>query len=157
MTVRKVRINVAGKPPVEREVHYTLHGPIFLREGNRAYAVASPYMNEVGFVVQLYRMATARNLKEFQQAMAMNHFMEQNVMYADVEGNIFYVRTGRVPIRPKGYDFSKPVPGNTRATALAGYPPHEGPGAAVEPFAGLHAELQHRSRQHAGELPADGG
>ncbi|GIV16458.1 MAG: 7-beta-(4-carbaxybutanamido)cephalosporanic acid acylase [Armatimonadota bacterium] len=123
MTVRKVRINVAGKPPVEREIHYTHHGPIILREGNRAYAVATPYMNEVGFVVQLYRMATARNLREFQQAMAMNHFMEQNIMYADVEGNIFYVRTGRVPIRPKGYDFSKPVPGNTRATEWLGIHP----------------------------------
>jgi len=123
MKVRKVRINVAGKPPVEREVHYTHHGPIFLREGNRAYAVASPYMNEVGFVVQLYRMATARTLKQFQQAMAMNQFMEQNIMYADVEGNIFYVRTGRVPIRPKGYDFSKPVPGNTRATEWLGIHP----------------------------------
>lgn len=123
MTVRKVRIDVAGKPPVEREIHYTHHGPIILREGNRAYAVATPYMNEVGFVVQLYRMATARNLRDFQQAMAMNHFMEQNIMYADVEGNIFYVRTGRVPIRPKGYDFSKPVPGNTRATEWLGIHP----------------------------------
>ncbi|GBC97309.1 Glutaryl-7-aminocephalosporanic-acid acylase [bacterium HR16] len=44
-------------------------------------------------------------------------------MYADVEGNIFYVRTGRVPIRPKGYDFSKPVPGNTRATEWLGIHP----------------------------------
>lgn len=123
MQVRKVRINVAGKPPVEREVHYTHHGPILLREGNRAYAVKTPYLNEVGFAIQLYRMATARNLKEFQQAMAMNQFMEQNIMYADVEGNIFYVRTGRVPIRPKGYDFSKPVPGNTRATEWLGIHP----------------------------------
>ncbi len=123
MRVRRVRINVAGKPAVEREIHYTHHGPIMLREGNRAYAVKTPYLDEVGFVEQLYRMATARNLKEFQRAMAMNHFMEQNVMYADVEGNIFYVRTGRVPIRPKGYDFSKPVPGNTRATEWLGIHP----------------------------------
>lgn len=123
MRVRKVRINVAGKAPVEREIHYTHHGPIMLREGNRAYAVKTPYLNEVGFVVQLYRMATARNLREFQQAMAMNQFMEQNIMYADVEGNIFYVRTGRVPIRPKGYDFTKPVPGNTRATEWLGIHP----------------------------------
>ncbi len=123
MRVRKVRIDVAGKPPVEREIHYTHHGPIMLREGNRAYAVKTPYLHEVRFVEQLYRMATARNLKEFQRAMAMNQFMEQNVMYADVDGNIFYVRTGRVPIRPKGYDFSKPVPGNTRATEWLGIHP----------------------------------
>jgi acyl-homoserine lactone acylase PvdQ len=49
--------------------------------------------------------------------------MEQNVMYSDVEGNIRYVRTGRVPIRPKGYDFSKPVPGNTSKSEWLGIHP----------------------------------
>ena len=32
----------------------------------------------------------------------------QNTMYGDVHGNIYYQRTGRVPIRPEGY-IAKPV------------------------------------------------
>lgn len=123
MTVRKVVIAVKGAEPVERLVESTHHGPIMLREGNRAYALACPYIGEVDLVTQLYRMNTANNLAEFKAAVGMNQLMEQNVMYADVEGNIFYVRTGRVPIRPTGYDFGVPVPGNTSATEWKGLHP----------------------------------
>ena len=63
---------------------------------------------------------TARNLAEFDAAMSMCQMMEQNVMYADVEGNIRYLRTGRVPVRPSGFDFSKPVPGDTSKSQWQG-------------------------------------
>jgi acyl-homoserine lactone acylase PvdQ len=43
-----------------------------------------------------------------------------NLAGADVDGNIFYFRAGRVPIRPAGQDWTKPVPGNTSATAWRG-------------------------------------
>lgn len=123
MEVEKVRLEVAGQGPVERELHRTHHGPILLREGSRAYALACPYLEEVDVATQLYRMGKARNLQEFCAAVGMNQLMEQNVMYADVEGNIFYVRTGRVPIRPGGFDFSRPVPGHIRASEWRGLHP----------------------------------
>jgi acyl-homoserine lactone acylase PvdQ len=40
----------------------------------------------------------------------------QNLMAADTKGNIFYQRTGRVPVRPEGFDFSRPVDGSTAAS-----------------------------------------
>jgi len=104
-------------------VRYTGHGPIVLTEGNTAYSLKSPYMDQVGLVDALYKQARARNLDEFKAAMAMNQWMQQNIMYADVDGNIFYVRAGRVPIRPKGYDWLRPVPGNTSATEWLGIHP----------------------------------
>jgi len=121
--VESIRIEVKGREPVERKLHRTHHGPIVLREKHRAYAVACPYFSEIDLVTQMYRMCLARNLTEFQSAVAMNQLMEQNLMYADVVGNIFYVRTGRVPIRPSGFDFSRPVPGNTSATEWLGLHP----------------------------------
>jgi acyl-homoserine lactone acylase PvdQ len=121
--VRNVTIKVKGKDPVRRELHSSHHGPIVLREGNRAYAIATPYLGEVDFTTQFHRMCLARNLDEFKAAVGMNQLMEQNVMYADVEGNVFYVRTGRVPIRPEGFDFSKPVPGNTSKSEWLGIHP----------------------------------
>src|SRR5690606_7691129 len=45
----------------------------------------------------------------------------QNVMVADTSGNIYYQRTGRVPRRPKGFEWSKPVNGSTSATEWDGY------------------------------------
>jgi acyl-homoserine lactone acylase PvdQ len=47
--------------------------------------------------------------------------MPQNVMYGDVYGNIYYQRTGLVPIRPKGYDWTRPVPGDTSRTEWLGF------------------------------------
>ncbi len=120
MTTRDVTINVAGGDPVRRTLESTHHGPVMLREGNRAYTMACPYLDQVDLVTQLYRMGTARNLGEFKAAIGMLQLMEQNTMYADVEGNIFYCRTGRVPMRPEGFDFSKPVPGNTSRSEWRG-------------------------------------
>jgi acyl-homoserine-lactone acylase len=120
MTTRDVTINVAGGEPVTRTVESTHHGPVMLREGNRAYTMACPYLDQVDLVTQLYRMGTARNLGEFKAAIGMLQLMEQNTMYADVKGNIFYCRTGRVPVRPEGFDFSKPVPGNTSRSEWQG-------------------------------------
>jgi acyl-homoserine lactone acylase PvdQ len=105
---------------VVREIEYTHHGPIALREGNIAYAVACPYFDQMDLPTQLYRMCLAANLEEFNAALGMCQMMEQNCMYADDQGNIQYVRTGRVPIRPKGYDWERPVPGNTSKTEWLG-------------------------------------
>jgi acyl-homoserine lactone acylase PvdQ len=44
-------------------------------------------------------------------------------MAGDVHGNTFYVRNGRVPIRPSGFDWTKPVLGNTSETAWKGIHP----------------------------------
>ncbi len=124
--VEKIRIDVKsdnGLKPVEKELRHTHHGPIVLQEGNRAYAVKTPYLDQVQLTTALYRQVKARNLEEFKAALGMNQWMQQNIMYADVEGNIYYLRTGRVPIRPNGYDWSRPVPGNTSATEWLGIHP----------------------------------
>jgi acyl-homoserine-lactone acylase len=123
MASETVTIAVKGAPPVVRTLERSHHGPIALREGKKAYAIACPYFGEIDFVTQNYRMMTAHNLAEFDTAAAMCQMMEQNLMYADVEGNIRYIRTGRVPIRPSGFDFSKPVPGETSKSEWLGIHP----------------------------------
>ena len=120
MTTRDVTINVKDDEPVKRTVEYTHHGPVMLREEGKAYTLACPYLDQVDLVTQLYRMGTAKNLGEFKAAIGLLQLMEQNTMYADVDGNIFYCRTGRVPIRPEGFDFGKPVPGNTSRSEWQG-------------------------------------
>jgi len=123
ITTETVRIPVKGQPDAVRTIERCHYGPILKREGNRAYAMACPYIEENDVITQFFRMMTARNLKEFDAAMSMNQLMEQNVMYADVDGNIRYIRTGRVPIRPAGYDPSKPLPGNTSKSEWLGIHP----------------------------------
>ena len=65
----------------------------------------------------------SRNLQEVKRAMERLQLMSQNVMIGTVQGDIFYVRNGRVPIRAKGVDSSRPIPGNTSATEWQGIHP----------------------------------
>jgi acyl-homoserine-lactone acylase len=123
MTSESVSIAVKGAAPVVRKLERSHHGPIVLREGKKAYAIACPYFDEIDFATQNYRMMTARNLAEFDAAAAMCQMMEQNLMYADVEGNIRYIRTGRVPIRPEGFDFTRPVAGDSSKSEWLGFHP----------------------------------
>ena len=126
MQVRKERIGVKNGERVdwrEVEIEFTHHGPVVARKGGKAYTMAIPYANEVGLTDQLYEMMTARNLDEMKRALGHLQLMAQNVMIGTVQGDIYYVRNGRVPIRAKGIDPSRPVPGNTSATEWQGIHP----------------------------------
>src|SRR5262249_41527057 len=126
MTVRKERIKVLVDEKInekEVEIESSHHGPIVARRPGKAYAMAIPYANEVGLTDQIYEMYQARNLDEMKKALAKLQLMQQNVMVGTVQGDIYYVRNGRAPVRAKGVEASKPVPGNTRATEWQGIHP----------------------------------
>jgi acyl-homoserine lactone acylase PvdQ len=114
MQVRETTIQVKKGDqvvPSKVEIESTHHGPIVARQGKKAYTMAIPYRDEVGLSDQVYRMFTARNLTEMKQGLAMLQLMSQNIMVGTVQGDIYYLRNGRVPIRPKGCDSTRPLPG----------------------------------------------
>jgi acyl-homoserine-lactone acylase len=128
MITRRVTVQVKGSVPVTKEFEYTQHNgvlsPVVARKGDTAYVVSSAYMGQTGLVdQQLYRMDLSRNMAEFRQAMETLGMFSQNIMASSSDGHALYVRAGRTPIRPPGYDFRKPVPGNTSATAWKGIHP----------------------------------
>jgi penicillin amidase len=126
MTVRHETIRVKEKDGVvERafDIEYTHHGPVVAHRGNKGYAMKLPYFDEYRLMEQTYKMATARNLAEMKEALGMLQLMEQNIMVATVDGDIYYLRNGRVPIRPAGFEWKKPVPGNTSASEWLGIHP----------------------------------
>lgn len=123
ITSETVTIAVKDSAPVNRVLERTHHGPIALREGSKAFAIACPYFDQIDMITQSYRSMTARNLAEFEEAAAMCQMMEQNVMYADVDGNIHYLRTGRVPVRPPGFNFKRPLPGDSSKAEWLGIHP----------------------------------
>ncbi len=116
MTVRNEIIKVKDGDAVKEkkvEIEYTKHGPVVTRKDGKAYVFRIPYFDEVGLSDQTYKMVTAKDLKDMKQALAMLQLMMQNLMIGTVDGDIFYVRNGRVPIRPNGYDYKRAMPGNT--------------------------------------------
>jgi acyl-homoserine-lactone acylase len=92
-------------------IDFTHHGPIVAHKNGKAYAMALPYSSEFRLIEQALAMITARNLVEMKKALAMRQYMAQNIMVGTVDGDIYYLRNGRVPVRPAGCDPSKPMPG----------------------------------------------
>ena len=108
---------------VTKQVLYTHHGPVVATKDGKGYAVAMPYFDQVGLAETTYNVWLAQNVKEVKAALSMAQYHPQNVMITCVDGDIYYQRTGRVPIRPEGYDYSRPVPGDTSKTEWRGLHP----------------------------------
>jgi acyl-homoserine lactone acylase PvdQ len=110
---------------VRGELEYTSHNgvmaPVVHRAGSTAYAISSAYMGRAGYAhVQFRDMLLATGEAEMEKALAAREIYPANLVYAGSDGSINYIRPGRIPIRPKGYDGSKPVDGNTSAGAWIG-------------------------------------
>lgn len=124
MVVRSdvIRVKV-GDQIVDKTIEFesTVHGPVVARRDGKAFTIKIPYADEVFLIEQGYRMIVAKNLEEMKQALTMLQYMEQNIMVGTVDGDIYYVRNGRVPIRAPGFDYKKPVPGNTSKTEWQGF------------------------------------
>ncbi len=130
MVTHHETIAVKGAPPVTQTFEYTRHNgvlsPVVARLGAKAYVVSSTYMDSLATPAldeEVFRLNQAKNVAEAKAAMRTVGMYPQNVMFGDADGNIWYVRAGRAPIRPDGFDWTHPVPGNTAATAWKGIHP----------------------------------
>ncbi|MBI4584845.1 MAG: penicillin acylase family protein [Planctomycetes bacterium] len=126
LAIRKEEIRVKegdGLRTIVREIPYSHHGPIIAQKNGKGYAMALTYFDQVGLMEQIYEMVTARNLSEMKKALGRLQLMEQNLMIGTVDGDIFYVRNGRVPIRPDGFDWKRPVPGQLSRSEWLGLHP----------------------------------
>jgi penicillin amidase/acyl-homoserine-lactone acylase len=108
----------------KREVLWSVYGPV-LRQPHGTYAIRYAGMDEVRMVEQWYRMNKARSFDEWLDAMQLMSLPMFNFIYADGEGNIFYLYNGLLPVRSEGYDWSETLPGNTSDTLWTEYLPFE--------------------------------
>jgi acyl-homoserine-lactone acylase len=112
--------------PVTMTFEYTRHNgvlsPVVARRENKAYVVSVSQMNDAGVLDnEIYWMNQAESISELQEAMSMLGMFPQNIIAGDSSGNIWYLRAGKTPIRPAGYDWTRPVPGNDSKTAWQGF------------------------------------
>ncbi len=106
---REEVIHVKGKPDVSVDVKITRHGPIIseLIPGETRQ-VALRWTLYDGLHMPFFDVDTAQNWEGFRKAFSQLDAPGQNVVYADVDGNIGYQTTGHIPIRAAG-DGSLPV------------------------------------------------
>ena len=98
--------------PVRVELEFTRHGPVLWRDATRALVLrwvgAEP--GTAGYLGSL-ALDRASNWREFEEAMKRWKVPSENIVYADVEGNIGEHSTGLAPLR-KNWDGVLPVPGS---------------------------------------------
>ena len=138
--VIREEIRVKGvKEPVIEEVRVTRHGPILTSFVPLAKADASSNGHQSqelplalrwtgqekhNIVSAVQQMNRATNWEEFCQGLRDWDLPPQNIVYADVDGNIGYVMAGAIPIRAGGQGLL-PSPGWTGEYEWTGYIPFE--------------------------------
>ena len=148
---REETIQVVGGEPVNVTVRSTRHGPVISDtygplkdQGNPNDEEFEAFRDRAGvelpenYVIALTWTALtpstpfeaiwgfdrARDWTDFRKAASDFHVPAQNLLYADIEGNIGYQTPGDIPIRKSG-DGTLPVPGWTDEYAWTGFIPFE--------------------------------
>jgi penicillin amidase len=145
MEKREETIHVAGGDDVTITVRSTRNGPLISdhSEQMRDVGIEAPVDDDVpergdGFGVALrwtaldpgraadaiFALNAATDWPSFRAAAELFEVPSQNLVYADVEGNIGYQTPGKIPVRTRG-DGRYPVPGWTEEHDWAGYIPFE--------------------------------
>ncbi len=137
-------IHVKDKPDVTVDVTLTRHGPIVtdLLPGETRQ-IALRWTLYDGLRMPFFDVDTAQNWEDFRKAFSQLDAPGQNVVYADVDGNIGYQTTGRVPIRATG-DGSLPVSGADNAHEWTGYIPFDKLPSIYNPPSGVIATANGR-------------
>ncbi len=137
-------IHVKGKPDVSMDVRSTRHGPIIteLVPGETRPLALRWTLYDV-LHIPLFDVNTAQNWQEFRRAFSQFDAPGQNVVYADVDGNIGYQTTGKIPIRAAG-DGSLPVSGADNAHEWTSYIPFEKLPSIYNPPSGIIATANGR-------------
>ncbi len=149
--IREETIQVTGSEAVVIEVRSTRHGPVISDaygplkdQGDPKDTEFEAFKDRAGvdlpenYVIALAWTALtpstpfeaiwgfdkAQNWEEFRKAASGFHVPAQNLIYADVDGNIGYQMPGDIPIRKNG-DGTLPVPGWTDEYEWTGFIPFE--------------------------------
>ena len=141
---RQEIIHVKGQPDITLDVKITRHGPIvtdILPGETRQVALRWTLYD--GLHMPFFDVDSAQNWEEFRKAFSQLDAPGQNVVYADVDGNIGYQTTGHVPIRAAG-DGSLPISGADDAHEWTSYIPFNKLPSIYNPPSGVIATANGR-------------
>ena len=139
-------IHVAGGDDVQWLARSTSHGPL-ISDASEDYAKAAGTQGNAialrwtaltpGTTADaVFTLDRASDWNSFRQAARQFQVPSQNLLYADVEGNIGYQSPGIIPIR-RGYDGRWPVPGWDSKYDWIGYVPFDALPSVLNPRDGF--------------------
>jgi penicillin G amidase len=131
---REETIKIKGQDSVKIAVRSTRHGVVIsdlrsdsadVLKDDEVLVLAWPGLYEGDMTSKaIFDLNFAKNWQEFTEALKNFHAPQQNVFYADVDGNIGFYAPAKVPIR-KGGNGLLPVPGWSGEYDWSGYIPFE--------------------------------
>jgi penicillin amidase len=140
MNVIQDRIHVGGSADAVFSIRSTHHGPVISDSmkslndfgNNTGQDVPKPYAIALRWTAldasdtfpAIWKMNIAKNWEEFRAAASNFDVPSQNLLYADIDGNIGYQTPGMIPFRAKG-DGGFPVPGWIPDYEWTGYIPFD--------------------------------
>ncbi len=152
---RDETIKVRFGQPVQLTVRETRHGPVLsdvlragrvppsLLEGDRVLALSASLLQPNDHSAEaLFRMARAKDVTDFREALRLFDAPEQNVTFADAH-SISYVAAGRLPMRKAG-DGTIPVPGWNGDYDWTGWVPFERLPQTIDPASGFIVNANNR-------------
>lgn len=150
---RREVIKIKDAPPESLTVRTTRHGPVIsdiydnlpkIAGTDHVIALAATSLRADDMTpLALYRFNRAQDWPAFRQAARHFHSPQQNISYADTDGNIGFVAPGRVPVRRTGRG-RHPVPGWTGAFDWTGVIPFEALPQSYNPASGQIVNANHR-------------
>ena len=137
-------IHVKGKPDVVVDVAVTRHGPVITELiPGESRKLALRWTLYDGTRDPFFEVDSAQDWQQFRSAFSAFDAPGQNVVYADVDGNIGYQATGKIPIRASG-DGSLPENGSDNAHEWTGYIPFDKLPSVYNPPSGIIATANSR-------------
>ncbi len=116
---KTIKIKQQDGSLVEQEIPLlkTIHGPVVNKKEGKVLALRMVGLDRPNMFLQWWRMINSTNFNEFESALKMAQIPFWNVMYADKEGEIFYLFNGLVPKRSEdAWDYwDRIIPGGKSA------------------------------------------
>ena len=141
---RREVIHVKGAPDVIVDVVVTRHGPIVSElSPGETRQIALRWTLYDGIHNPFFDVDSAQNWEQFRRAFSQFDAPAQNVVYADVDGNIGYQATGKIPIRAAG-DGSLPENGSDNEHEWTSYIPFDKLPSIYNPPTGILATANGR-------------
>lgn len=147
MEVKTEKIKVKGGKIVEKKIRFTHRGPIiseFKKLKGSALSMrwtGNAYSNESR---TLYLLARAHNWDDFKNAVRTFNSVSQNIVYADINGNIGLYCSAGVPLREKGTG-REIMPGWTDRYDWKGFVPFEELPHSYNPASGFLASANNKT------------
>jgi penicillin amidase len=120
--VEEIRVKTAtGLETRKFTMRKTHHGPIVAALEGKPLALRMAKFESDGWLREWYDMTRATSLVALKRAIAPLNMLFGNVMYADRQGNTWYIYNGAVPKRNPRFDWTRPVDGSDPDTEWQGY------------------------------------